>query len=82
MKDDRVNLKGKIKDAELYHAKLISQGDVVSALGVRARISDLTKQYERLKGDIGSTRKKSLKQIPLGKQVAEKKRNNYFNFVI
>lgn len=58
MKDDRVNLKGKIKDAELYHAKLISQGDVVSALGVRARISDLTKQYERLKGDIGSTRKK------------------------
>ena len=55
MKDERVNLKGKIKDAELYHAKLISKGDVVSALGVRFRISDLTKQYERLKGDIGDT---------------------------
>ena len=62
MKDERVNLKGQIKEAELYHAKLISKGDVASALGVRFRISDLTKQYERLKVDIGDTSSKIHKE--------------------
>lgn len=58
MKNDRVDLKGKIKEHELYHASLLAKGNTVSAFGVRLKIADMTKQYEKLKGEIGSTRKK------------------------
>lgn len=58
IKNDRVDLKGKIKEHELYHASLLAKGNTVSAFGVRLKIADMTKQYEKLKGEIGSTRKK------------------------
>ena len=58
MKNERVDLKGKIKEHELYHASLLAKGNTVSAFGVRLKIADMTKQYEKLKGEIGSTRKK------------------------
>lgn len=58
MKNDRVDLKGKIKEHELYHASLLAKGNTVSAFGVQLKIADMTKQYEKLKGEIGSTRKK------------------------
>lgn len=58
MKNDRVDLKGKIKEHELYHASLLAKGNTVSAFGVQLKIADMTKQYEKLKGEISSTRKK------------------------
>ncbi|OOF45784.1 phage tail tape measure protein [Rodentibacter trehalosifermentans] len=62
MKNERVNLKGKIKDAELYHASLISKGNVTSALAVRVKIAGLTKQYEKLQSEIGETGRKISKE--------------------
>ncbi|OOF59357.1 phage tail tape measure protein [Rodentibacter myodis] len=62
MKNERVDLKGQIKDAELYHSSLISKGKVAEALAVRVKIGDLTKQYEKLQGSISETGRKISKE--------------------